>query len=192
MTPRLTSDGQVKSRAITKVVNVVATADLGQSVDLARVGWLDGFSYEPESYPCAYLKRKPMFGKVTIFGTGKLISVGTKSVSQARHDLMLAARVLAFEVDLREVRPKVTVRNIVTRSDLGYPLNLLRFHLDHEDSVYEPEVFPAVLWKPEDGDAHLLLFSSGKVVGALKRMKDAGRISRWLTKNMADYRSADS
>ena len=51
------------------VVNIVATTELGQLVDLDALGNADGFQYDSTIYHCAYLKDEKTTGKVSIFAT---------------------------------------------------------------------------------------------------------------------------
>jgi len=60
------------------VVNTVATSDLGQFIDLERLTGAEGFLYDRAVYNCAYFKDEKTRAKVSIFTTGKMISVGTK------------------------------------------------------------------------------------------------------------------
>lgn len=170
-----------------RIVNVVATADLGQKIDLDRVGLMRGGSYNPASYPCAYLKRPPMRGRVTVFASGKMISAGTKTPAESRDDLGFMVKTLERAGIARHCVPKVTVRNIVTTFDLGEPLDLSGLHAELEESVYEPEVFPALAWKPDDFPAHVLIFGSGKVVASVKTMKNATRVQGYLQARVLRY-----
>lgn len=165
---------------ISRVVNVVATADLGQRIDLSRVGLVVGGVYNPTSYPCAYLKLPEMRGRVTVFSSGKLISAGTKTPGEARSDLAFVARILESADLARRVSPKARVRNVVTTFDLGGVLDLTGLHGELEESVYEPEIFPGLMWKPGDFPAHFLLFGSGKVVASVKSMRSATRARKYL------------
>ena len=63
------------------IVNVVATADLAQRVDIQEIAEIPYTIHDSEIYGgrVTYLKTPQMYGKVTIFPSGKLISVGTKS-----------------------------------------------------------------------------------------------------------------
>ena len=71
------------------IVNVVATSTLGQTVDLAEISEIPHTIFDQEIYGgrVAYLKKPGMSGKVTIFPSGKLISVGTRSLEEAEADL---------------------------------------------------------------------------------------------------------
>ena len=72
-----------------EIVNVVATADLQQQVSLTEISRLPHTIHDQEIYGgrVAYLKTPEMHGKVTIFPSGKLISVGTRSPQQAQEDI---------------------------------------------------------------------------------------------------------
>lgn len=79
------------------VVNVVATAELGQSVDLTQVSKIEHTIFDQEIYGgrAAYMKRPGMHGKVTIFTSGKMISVGNKSREEAEADLQETVNTLS-------------------------------------------------------------------------------------------------
>jgi transcription initiation factor TFIID TATA-box-binding protein len=169
------------------VVNVVATADVGQRVDLRRVGMLSGVVYAPDRYACAYLKRPGMAGRVSIFGSGKLIGVGAKSIKEVRSDLRLASAFLARECGLRATRPAVQVRNIVAHLDTHVPVDLVRLAVELPEAAYDPEVFPAVVWKPTDFPGTLLVFSSGKVVAAVRKRSDLNRLEGFLSDRLGKH-----
>ena len=74
------------------IVNVVATAELSQFIDLDRLALVDGFLYDQAIYHCAYLRDEKTRAKVSVFSTGKMISVGSKSYDDVKHDLKYAAK----------------------------------------------------------------------------------------------------
>jgi len=168
-----TRTSQTITQAKFKVVNLVATAELCQSVDLERLVNAPGFRYDHAIYHCAYLKDSKTKGKVSIFSSGKMISIGTKSFLDARQDLKYAAERL---VDLRlieSVRVKVKLQNIVAVFDAGISFDLESLSQMRHNLIYEPEQFPgAIYWAPELEGAAMLLFPSGKIVVAgLKRQE---------------------
>jgi TATA-box binding protein (TBP) (component of TFIID and TFIIIB) len=69
-----------------EIVNLVANGDIKQPVDLLRLSELRGVDFNKDSYggKVAYLKTEIMFRKVSIFSSGKLISVGFKNQDEAR------------------------------------------------------------------------------------------------------------
>ena len=76
-----------------KIVNLVATGDLKQSVSLPEVAKIRYTIYDQEIYGgrVAYLKTPRMHGKTSVFPSGKLISVGTRSPEEAQSDLQYTA-----------------------------------------------------------------------------------------------------
>ena len=73
------------------IVNMVVTADLKQKVDLELVWSARLAEYNPKKYGgrVAYFKTKTMNAKVSLFKSGKMISIGNKSLTSAIHDLNL-------------------------------------------------------------------------------------------------------
>ncbi len=167
---------------IVKVVNLVATDDLKQTVSLASVGNLVGGSYDPMKYHCAYFKRHAMFGKVTIFSSGKMISIGTRSPENAQKDLRFVVRELANAGLVRMVRLNPTVQNVVVQVDVEHTIDVLRLAQTLHGSMYEPEQFSGIIWRPKDFHGIFLIFSSGKVISSVKSVEDIERVESYLSK----------
>jgi TATA-box binding protein (TBP) (component of TFIID and TFIIIB) len=150
------------------IVNVVVTTDLKQPVDLAKLTKLEDITYDPRKYngKVAYFKSKKMQGKVTIFfSTGKLISVGTKSVKQANKELEHVAKSLAKANIIKPTRIEPVVRNMVISIDLGKPIDLVALCERMQRLIYEPEQFPAAIWRPNYAPrSTVLVFSTGKLI----------------------------
>jgi TATA-box binding protein (TBP) (component of TFIID and TFIIIB) len=56
---------------------------------------------------------------VSIFPSGKLISVGTKSPEQAQQDMNNAVKILVSEYSIKPVNIKAELRNIVAVQNIG-------------------------------------------------------------------------
>lgn len=65
-----------------------------------------------------------------------------------------------------EVIKKLSIQNIVCTADLEREVNLnaVSIGLGLENVEYEPEQFPGLVYKPQDQDCTILVFSTGKVV----------------------------
>ena len=61
-------------------------------------------------------------------------------------------------------KPKITVQNIVASGSIDMSLNLNVLALQLENTEYEPEQFPGLVYKLVDPTATFLLFSNGKLV----------------------------
>lgn len=149
-----------------KVVNVVCTAILSSSVDILNLPHLfpDEVIYDQEIYGgrAAYFKSETMQGKVTVFPSGKIISVGTKSIEESIKELNIVAN--ALKSGLTEP----VVRNIVATASLDHVVDLEQISSIIEIAcIYEPEQFPGAIIKMPLGEetmATILLFASGKLV----------------------------
>ena len=60
--------------------------------------------------------------------------------------------------------PEITIQNIVAAGNIGMDLNLNMLAMKLENTEYEPEQFPGLVYKLMDAKATFLLFSNGKIV----------------------------
>ena len=149
------------------IVNVVATAELKQFVNLEKLVHVSGFLYDTAIYQCAYLKDRNTRAKVSIFATGKMISVGAKSFEAAKHDLNYAMKRLAKLGLISRTRIKVKLQNVVATGELGHGVDIENFASKLPSVIYEPEQFPgAIYYAKELEGASILIFANGKVVFA--------------------------
>jgi len=154
-----------------KIVNVVSTALLDRPMELESLHELFPHEvvHDQEIYGgrVAYFKSKGMKGKVSIFTSGKMISIGTKSVERATKELKTVAKTLNASL---KTKPKI--QNIVATADLKTSIDLESFLNQTQKekqfhAIYEPEQFPGVIIKfpvAQNSEATILLFSSGKLV----------------------------
>ncbi len=110
---------------------------------------------------------------ISIFSTGKMISVGSKNVQTAKHDLHYASRRLVELGLITPTRITVKLQNIVATSSLGRSINLETLPTQLPQTIYEPEQFPgAIHYAKELEGASILIFANGKVVFAGLRRLD--------------------
>jgi len=152
-----------KLRKEIKITNVVCTADLKQIIDIASFNKYKFLSTNLELYKCGYVKDEKMVGRVSVFASGKLISVGTKSPNQASNELKKACRILKNYKLSKSIKIFPKVRNIVGNVDLNKKINLERLVKIIKKSMYEPEQFPGVICKIK-GSITALIFASGKII----------------------------
>ena len=164
------------------VVNVVATSELGQIVELSEVALIKHSIFDQEIYGgrVAYLKKPTMKGKVTIFPSGKLISVGTHSIDEAEADLQEAADTLQASGLISKVKLKAKLRNLVAVINTK-PVSLEDFAFETR-AIYEPEQFPAAILKTGTPERTFLVFNSGKIVlPGIKSMDDLDQAVKQIT-----------
>ena len=150
----------------TRIVNVVATGYLDQFMDFEALQKCKEVLHDSDVYGgrVAYFKTSAMEGKVSIFLSGKMISVGTKSEAQAFKELKLAMSFLVERSLAKTVDLQLKIQNLVVTADFEASLNLEKFS-EKTRAIYEPEQFPgAILRLKEPFKATILVFASGKAV----------------------------
>jgi len=153
----------LKLRKEIKIVNVVCTTDLKQQVDIASFNEYEHLHSDLALYRCGYVKDDAMVGRVTVFGNGKLISVGTKSPWNAGNELKNACQILKKYKLIKSFKVVPNVRNIVANCNFGKPLHIEKLAYSIPGCIYEPEQFPGLIYNMQNSVV-CLVFASGKVV----------------------------
>lgn len=155
-----------------KTQNIVCTADLKQEIKITSFNRYKYLSSNIELYRCGYIKDNTMGGRVTVFRTGKLISVGTKSPNQAKKELKKACKILQKHKLARPVKITPQIRNIVSRFDLKKTLPIETLARTLPKCIYEPEQFPGLIYRIQESCV-ALIFASGKgVIVGTKSIKE--------------------
>lgn len=169
-----------------KVQNIVATASLGKPVVLTKLARSrSNTEYNPEQFPGLVLRVAKPKSAVLVFSSGNLVCTGTKSVAQVREVIMQVIKQLAkIGVKITD-KPKVTVQNIVASGNIDVDLNLNILAIELENTEYEPEQFPGLVYKLDDPTATFLLFSNGKLVcTGTKSKQELEESMKQLNKNI--------
>jgi transcription initiation factor TFIID TATA-box-binding protein len=158
-----------------KIENVVASTSLDQKFDLGLITVaLDDVEYEPEQFPgLVYHLDKPKAAAL-IFGSGKIVCTGAKSIDEARIAIeKIVDKIKDAGIDITK-KPEVVVQNVVATANLHAELNLDAIAIGLDNTEYEPEQFPGLVYRMKVPKVVLLLFGSGKIVctGA-KSVEDA-------------------
>ena len=148
-----------------KIQNIVATASLGKPVPLTKLARTQpNTEYNPETFPGLVLRVKEPKSAVLVFSSGNLVCTGTKSTIQVRQVINAVIKQLRkINVNIT-AKPKITVQNIVASGSINLKLNLNFLALEMENTEYEPEQFPGLVYKLIEPTATFLLFSNGKLV----------------------------
>lgn len=169
-----------------KIVNLVATAKLSQPVDLAKLADVEGFLYDQAIYHCAYFKDNNTIAKVSIFSTGKMISVGSKRFKDAKHDLEHSAKKLEELGLIKPIRIAVILQNIVATGELSQLVDIEAIVRKLPNTIYEPEQFPGAIYYAEELEgASILIFANGKVVFAGLKRQELLEVARRLLADLA-------
>ena len=162
-----------------QIVNIVATANIEQTINLEVLAELPFITYNPSRYFCAYFKDETMEAKVSIFTSGKMIAAGATSEISATRDLHRVARVLNKLGYINTKKSDVTVRNIVITVELTSPIDIEEKVELVPGLVYDPEQFPGVIFRPLSTDVTVLVFASGKMV--VTGLKSTSEINTTVT-----------
>ncbi|MFA5258645.1 MAG: TATA-box-binding protein [Candidatus Pacearchaeota archaeon] len=148
-----------------KIQNIVATASLGKDVPLTKLAkTIPNTEYNPEQFPGLVLRIKQPKSAVLVFSSGNLVCTGTKTIAQVKLVVEQVIKTLRkINVKVTD-KPKVTVQNIVASGNIDMMLNLNFLALELENTEYEPEQFPGLVYKLVEPNATFLLFSNGKLV----------------------------
>lgn len=162
-----------KKASTYKVQNIVATASLGKPVPLTKLARTQpNTEYNPETFPGLVLRIKEPKSAVLVFSSGNLVCTGTKSTSQVRQVIDAVIKQLKkINVNI-STKPQITVQNIVASGTIDLKLNLNFLALEMENTEYEPEQFPGLVYKLIEPTATFLLFSNGKLVCTGTKNKD--------------------
>ena len=169
-----------------KVQNIVATASLGKEVSLVKLARSEANTeYNPEQFPGLVLRIKKPKSAVLVFSSGNLVCTGTKSIAQVKEVINNIIKILRkIGVKVTE-KPKINVQNIVASGTVNLSLNLNLLALELENTEYEPEQFPGLVYKLGEPNATFLLFSNGKLVCTGTRNKQELELAREkLLKNL--------
>ena len=149
-----------------KIENVVASTGIGVKLDLNEViRILDGADYNKERFPGVVYRTKDPKTAALIFGSGKIVCTGAKSIADVHTGLAKVFGKLRELVEIDE-NPEIKIQNIVASADLKTVLNLnaIAIGLGLENIEYEPEQFPGLVYRIAVPKVVMLLFGSGKLV----------------------------
>ncbi len=161
-----------------RIENIVATVNLGIDLDLDKLAErLPAAEYNPEQFPGLILRLQRPKISALIFRTGKMVCTGAKSENELKRAVKELVRLLNEHGADVPITPEIQVQNIVASGNLHAEVDIEKSALMLENSMYEPEQFPGLIYRMDDPKVVLLIFSSGKIVctGAKKEMqvKDA-------------------
>ncbi|MEM4649792.1 MAG: hypothetical protein QXP78_03900 [Candidatus Bathyarchaeia archaeon] len=171
-----------------KVVNVVASANFGHRLDLQAIYEA---LFKNIYFHQAGLKRVVWkFKDVTFmfFESGVALCLGAKGSKQAIQSLKKAVNALLMNGIVTELNKiKFNIINLVACENLNINIDLEKLALKLPRCIYEPELFPALIYKDEANAATFLIFSNGKItIAGLKDEYSAMESIRSFVKNFME------
>ncbi|MBI2543401.1 MAG: TATA-box-binding protein [Candidatus Aenigmarchaeota archaeon] len=148
-----------------RIENIVASAFINVVIPLEKiVSKLEGMEYEPEQFPGLVYRMKEPKAAALIFGSGKIVCTGARSTKDVK---IVFGKVVKVVESVKVKVPKTystKIENIVASAKLDAKLNLDAIAFKLENSEYEPEQFPGLVYRMASPKVAFLLFGSGKVV----------------------------
>jgi len=148
------------------VVNMVATAKLGEFFDLIDISEDLDIYYAPEQFPGMSIKITNPKVCVNLFRSGQAVATGAKTLDDVNSAFEQVRSMLeegGYE-PFSEITPSLS--NVVITHNMEQELNLanLTIALPMARTEWEPEQFPGLIFRLEDLPSVCLIFSSGKCV----------------------------
>ncbi len=148
-----------------KVENMVSAITVHKNIDLKKFfSDVKGLEYNPDRFPgVVYRIQEPKL-TMLIFSSGRVICTGARSES----DIELAVKNLVNK--LREggiyirKKPTVEIQNIVASANMNVKVNLDMLATNCDNTEYEPEQFPGLVFRLEKPKTVMLIFRSGKII----------------------------
>ncbi len=157
-----------------KVVNVVATVitEIECALDLNQI--IQGTSnveYNPDRFPGLIMRLENPHATLLIFSSGKMVITGLKKTTDANLAAQQAIEKIQ-NIGFKIKNPKIIIQNIVATSSLNMNVDLNMLTIMMDNVMYEPEVFPAAIYKMQEPKVVFLIFSSGKIVCLGAKVKE--------------------
>ncbi len=156
---------ETKDNKDIEIVNIVVSSDLKHDVPLEKMAaTLSNTEYNPEQFPGLVLRIKEPKTSALIFSSGKIVCTGARNMAQVDEAIQKIIKSLE-KINVKiTIKPEISIQNMVASGSIGMDLNLNKLAIKLENTEYEPEQFPGLVYKLNEAKATFLLFSNGKVV----------------------------
>ncbi len=156
-----------------KIVNIVSTVvtDIDKKINLKQIAQSQSdVEYNPDKFPGLVMRIRKPKGTALIFSTGRMVITGLREetdVDKVVKKVIKNIRKVGFNVK----KPIITIQNIVATGNLNINIDLDKAAIVSENTMYEPEIFPGLIYRMQDPKTVFLIFSTGKIVclGAKKK-----------------------
>ena len=159
---------KTKSESNYKIQNIVATTSLGKPVSLTKLARTQSNTeYNPEQFPGLVMRIKEPKTSALIFSSGKVVCTGAKSMLKVKDSIRAIIKNIEkinIRIKVDKVLKEIKVQNMVASGSIGMDLNLNSLAMTLDNTEYEPEQFPGLVFKLSGTNATFLLFSNGKIV----------------------------
>ena len=99
---------------------------------------------------------------ILIFSTGKMVVTGMRKADQAERVVEKVLKNIK-KAGIKVSNPEIVIQNIVASGDLHTNIDLNMATIVMKNTMYEPEVFPGLIYRMPDPKTVFLIFSTGIV-----------------------------
>jgi transcription initiation factor TFIID TATA-box-binding protein len=170
-------DKEVEPDLDYKIENVVATVsvEITEKIDLNQIARKHAdVEYNPERFPGLVMRIEKPRATILIFSTGKMVVTGLRKASEAPRVVDKVVRNIR-KAGIKLSNPEITIQNIVASGDLHTNIDLNMAAIVMEYAMYEPEVFPGLIYRMQDPKTVFLIFSTGRIVCTGAKQKEIVR-----------------
>ena len=149
-----------------KIENVVATVvvDIEEKMDLNIIARkYPDVEYNPERFPGLVMRIVEPKATILVFSTGKMVVTGMRHAYEAPTVVDDVIKRIS-KCKIKISNPRIIIQNIVASGDLKCSIDLNMAAVVMEYSMYEPEVFPGLIYRMQDPKTVFLIFSTGRIV----------------------------
>ena len=167
-----------------RVENIIASASIAQSLDLAQIAEdVDGAQYHADEHPSLVFHVDHPKTAVFLFADGKALVTGAKTREAVAKALQVISAKLKETKSELVKKYDIAVEHVIGSSELHKSLDLgmLAQSLWLEKIEYNPEQFPGIIYHMDNPPAVLLLFNSGKLVCTGKNKEDVSTALNTMT-----------
>lgn len=156
---------ELKKGLDVSIVNIVVSTSLEHDIPLEKMAaTLSNTEYNPEQFPGLVIRIKEPKTSALIFSSGKVVCTGGKSLLEVEQSLEKIKETLT-KINIKiDIKPEINIQNMVASGSIGMDLNLNTLAMKLDNTEYEPEQFPGLVYKLDAAKATFLLFSNGKIV----------------------------
>jgi len=177
-----------------RVQNVVCTIDLGIILDLKKIALkAKNTEFNSKRFHALVMRSRDPKATALIFKSGKMVCTGTKTENDGKEAITKFLKLIKQAGFYNAGMKNFQIRNIVATTDFKMPITLDAILYAYRNCcMYEPEIFPGLVLRPDNNKAVMIIFSSGKIVmTGLKSFDELKRMQNKLTQIMVDLKIFD-
>ncbi len=160
-----------------KIENVVGTVvvEITEKIDLNIIARKhEDVEYNPERFPGLVMRITEPKATFLIFSTGKMVVTELRRADEAGPGVKKVVKKIK-KAGIEVSNPKITIQNLVASGDLHTNIDLNMAAIIMDSAMYEPEVFPDLIYRMAEPKTVFLIFSTGRIVCTGAKNKEVVR-----------------